>query len=135
LFRLIFAEILEEKYYLYPPRTIIIIIKPLYGIPESGIYWFATYNKYYIEELLITISFHDLCLFISTTKKLFVILVIQTNNILFLVNKQFADLEKKKQKEKGYTTKPREILNLENPFIFNRNIISQEKNNLVLRQK
>jgi hypothetical protein len=29
--------------------------------------------------------------------------------------------------------KPKEILNLENLFIFNRNIISQEKNNLVLR--
>jgi hypothetical protein len=31
--------------------------------------------------------------------------------------------------------KPKEILNLENPLIFNRNIVSQEKNNLVLRQK
>jgi hypothetical protein len=29
--------------------------------------------------------------------------------------------------------KLREILNLENLFIFNRNIISQEKNNLVLQ--
>jgi hypothetical protein len=27
--------------------------------------------------------------------------------------------------------KPREILNLENPFIFNKSIISQEKDNLV----
>jgi hypothetical protein len=64
-----------------------IIVKPLYRIPESGTYWFATYNKYYIEELLITISPHDLCLFISTIKKPFVILAIQTNNILFLANK------------------------------------------------
>jgi hypothetical protein len=31
--------------------------------------------------------------------------------------------------------KPREILNLENPLIFNRNIILQKKNNLVLQQK
>jgi hypothetical protein len=64
-----------------------IIIKPLYGIPESGIYWFAIYNKYYIKELLITISPHDLRLLISITKGPFVILVIQTNNILFLANK------------------------------------------------
>jgi hypothetical protein len=53
-----------------------IMVKPLYGIPESGIYWFATYNKYYIKELLITISPHDLCLFINITKRPFVILVI-----------------------------------------------------------
>jgi hypothetical protein len=93
---LIFAEILEKKYYLYPLRIIIIIIKLLYGIPESSIYWFVTYNKYYIKEFLIIISSHDLCLFINITKGPFVILVIQTNNTLFLVNKQFIDLEKKK---------------------------------------
>jgi hypothetical protein len=87
LFRLIFAEILEGRYYLYPLGTIIIIVKPLYGILESGIYWFIIYNKYYIKELLIIISPHDLCLFISITKGFFVILVIQTDNILFLVNK------------------------------------------------
>jgi hypothetical protein len=64
-----------------------IVIKPLYGIPESGIYWFITYNKYYIEEFLIIIFPHDLYLFINTIKGPFVILVIQTNNILFLANK------------------------------------------------
>jgi hypothetical protein len=123
---LIFAEILERKYYLYLPGNIMIIIKPLYGIPESSIYWFATYNKYYIEEFLITISPHDLCLLISMTKGPFVILVIQTNNLWIL---------KKKTKKKEYTTKPKEILNLENPFIFNRGIVLQEKDNLVLRRK
>jgi hypothetical protein len=64
-----------------------IVIKLLYGIPESGIYWFATYNKYYIEEFLIIISSHDLYLFISITKGPFAILVIQIDNTLFLANK------------------------------------------------
>jgi hypothetical protein len=82
-----------------------IMVKPLYGIPESGIYWFTTYNKYYIKEFLITISPYDLCLFISITKGPFAILVIQTNNTLFLANKQFADLEKKKKKKIYYETK------------------------------
>jgi hypothetical protein len=45
------------------------------------------------------------------------------------------DFEEKKRKEKGYIIKLKEILNLENLFIFNKNIISQEKNNLVLQQK
>jgi hypothetical protein len=76
LFRLIFAEILERRYYLYLLGTIIIMVKFLYRIPESSIYWFVTYNKYYIEELLITISSHDLCLLISITKGSFVIPVI-----------------------------------------------------------
>jgi hypothetical protein len=60
------------------------------------------YNKHYIEELLIIISPHDLCLLISTTKRLFVILAIQTNNTLFLANKQFADLKKKTKRERIY---------------------------------
>jgi hypothetical protein len=64
-----------------------IMIKPLYGIPESGTYWFATYNKYYIKELLIIISPHDLYLLISIIKGPFVILAIQTDDILFLANK------------------------------------------------
>jgi hypothetical protein len=42
-----------------------IIVKLLYGIPESGIYWFIIYNKYYIEELLITISLYDLCFLLA----------------------------------------------------------------------
>jgi hypothetical protein len=100
-----------------------IMVKPLYRILESGIYWFATYNKYYIEELLMIISLHDLCLLINTTKRPFAILAIQTDDTLFLANKQFADLKKKKRKEKGYITKLREILNPENPLIFNRGIM------------
>jgi hypothetical protein len=63
------------------------MVKMLYRIPKSSIYWFAIYNKYYIEELLIIISPYDLCFLISTIKKPFVILVIQIYNILFLVNK------------------------------------------------
>jgi hypothetical protein len=64
-----------------------IIVKLLYGILESGIYWFVTYNKYYIKELLIIISPYDLCFLISITKGPFAILVIQIDNILFLANK------------------------------------------------
>jgi hypothetical protein len=61
---------------LYLLETIMIIVKLLYRILESGIYWFATYNKYYIKELLIIIFPHDLCLFINITKGPFVILAI-----------------------------------------------------------
>jgi hypothetical protein len=53
-----------------------IIVKPLYRVPELGIYWFATYNKYYIKEFLIIISSYNLCFFISITKRPFAILVI-----------------------------------------------------------
>jgi hypothetical protein len=71
-----FCRDTKKKRYLYPLGTIIIVVKPLHRIPESGTYWFATYNKYYIEKLLITISPYDPCLFINTTKGFFVILVI-----------------------------------------------------------
>jgi hypothetical protein len=51
---------------------------------------------------------------------------LQTNNLRIL---------KKKQKEKGYIMKLKEILNLKNLLIFNKGIVSQKKNNLVLQQK
>jgi len=30
------------------------VVRPLYGIPEAGNYWFKTYYNYYIKELNIS---------------------------------------------------------------------------------
>jgi hypothetical protein len=44
------------------------------------------YSKYYKEKLLITISTYDLYLLVITTKKVFGIIGIQTDNIIILRN-------------------------------------------------
>jgi hypothetical protein len=83
--RLILANLPNEMCYQYPPGTIIIVRKPLYGIPEAGTHWWATYYKHHKEKLLMTTSSYDPCLLITTKKEAFGVVGMQTDDTLFLV--------------------------------------------------
>ena len=48
-----------------------VMLKPLYKIAEAGTYWWATYNKYYKEKLLITTFIFNPCFLIITMGTLF----------------------------------------------------------------
>jgi N-glycosylase/DNA lyase len=50
---------------------IIIVLKLLYRVAETGTYWWATYSKYYKKKLLITISTYDLYLLVTITREVF----------------------------------------------------------------
>jgi N-glycosylase/DNA lyase len=50
---------------------IMVVLKPLYRITEAGIYWWATYSKYYKKKLLMTTSIFNLCFLITTIGTLF----------------------------------------------------------------
>jgi hypothetical protein len=45
-----------------------IVIRLLYGIAETGIYWWAIYSKYYKNKLFMVISTYNPCLLITITK-------------------------------------------------------------------
>jgi hypothetical protein len=47
--RTILAELPEQLRQLHPEGTIMVIIKPLYGIAEAGAYWWAIYFKHHCE--------------------------------------------------------------------------------------
>ena len=69
--RLIVARLPKEIQYNYPTNAVIIILKPLYRVPEAGTHWFSTYHRYHIEKLKMATSTYDLCLLITTTKDAF----------------------------------------------------------------
>jgi hypothetical protein len=50
---------------LYPKNTIMVVLKLLYGVPEAGMYWWATYSKHHKEKLSMEPSTYDPCLLIS----------------------------------------------------------------------
>ncbi len=59
---------LSREVYLEPPAEmdlaedfVLKAIKPLYGIPESGVYWFATYHRHRKERLRMSPSKADPC--------------------------------------------------------------------------
>ena len=73
-----------------------VVFKPLYRITEAGIYWWATYSKYYKEKLLITTFIFNPCFFITIIGILFGIISMQTNNIIILGDNQFLTLKEDK---------------------------------------
>jgi hypothetical protein len=70
-----------------------IVRKLLYGIPEAGTHWWATYYKHHKEKLLMTTLSYDPCLLIITKKEAFGVVGMQTDDTLFLASDEFAALE------------------------------------------
>lgn len=66
-------------------------MKYLYGILKAGNYWFATYHTYYKEKLRIMESTYKPYFFYRFGP--LKIVEIQTNDILILIDNNFASIE------------------------------------------
>lgn len=117
------------------PNTVMLIIKPLYGIAEAGTHWYKTYHDHHVDKLFMRNSTYDPCLMISTKKNLFAIIGMQTDDTLSLATEAFAALEDEELKKAKFPAKPHEILSSDNPIIFNGGVITLQENNINLTQK
>ncbi|KAI0994535.1 hypothetical protein K3495_g13645 [Podosphaera aphanis] len=63
--RLILAKLPKEIANQFAPDIIMVVRKPLYGIPEAGTHWWATYHKHHRENLGMEPSTYDPCLLIT----------------------------------------------------------------------
>ncbi|EED18954.1 hypothetical protein TSTA_126620 [Talaromyces stipitatus ATCC 10500] len=117
--RLILAYLPKELRHLYPEGTIMVVRKPLYGIPEAGTHWWATYYKHHKEKLSMVTSTYDPCLLITTNKDAFGVVGMQTDDTLFLASEHFAILEDEELKKAKLMAKPRDKLSLASNLIFN----------------
>ncbi|CEJ95277.1 Putative Polyprotein [[Torrubiella] hemipterigena] len=116
--RTILAKLPDQIRDKYPTGTIMRVIKPLYGIPEAGTHWWATYSRHHLDKLGMVMSTFDPCLLISNTDK-FGVIGMQTDDTLGLSDRGFYDLEDEELKKANFAAKPREILGIENPLTFN----------------
>jgi len=112
-----------------------VVLKPLYGIAEAGTHWWATYNKHHKEKLLMTTSTFDLCFLITTTGTPFGIIGMQIDNTIILGDKQFSAFKKDELVKVSLIAKPKEKLNLKILLLFNKYILSLNKNSIALHQK
>ena len=135
--RLILANLPKEMRDHYPPDTVMIVQKPLYGLPEAGTHWWATYYKHHQDKLHMTTSSYDPCLLITTSKDTFGVVGMQTDDTLFLGSEQFAALEEEELVKAKLTAKPRDELTSESPLIFNGCVLEMipETDTMVLLQK
>ena len=75
------------------------------------------------------------CFFITTTETLFGIVGMQIDNIIILEDDQFSALKENKLVKVNLIIKLKEKLNLTIPLLFNRYILSLNKDSIALYQK
>ena len=129
---------LDRPVYLHAPAEldlpsgyVLQAIKPLYGIPESGLYWFETYHSHHIQRLRMTPTSADQCLLFSKDKSTHNIpnlVALQVDDSFGIVSKDFLQLEEAEVKQ--FKCKPRTILLKEKSVRFNGSQISRKKNNM-----
>jgi hypothetical protein len=134
--RLIFAYPPKEMQDQYPPDTIMIVRTPLYGIPEAGTHWWATYHRHHKEKLSMVTSSYDPCLLITTEKGTFGVVGMQTDDTLFLGSEKFATLEDEELQKAHLSAKPRDELSRTTNLIFNGCVLTQDSDDtMILHQK
>lgn len=110
----------------YPAGTMMWCVKPLYGIAESGVHWFVTYQNHHKDKLDMAQSTFDPCLLITKgDKHKFGLLGMQTDDTLFLGQPAFVAAEQKEIEISGFKTKPVQTLSPETPLEFNGSTIRQ----------
>jgi len=132
--RTILAHLPTQIEHLYPKGTIMVVIKPLYGIAEAGTHWWATYFNHHREKLNMTTSTYDPCLLISSSEQ-FAVVGMQTDDTLILCDSGFNQLEEDELKKAGFTAKPKEELTTGKPLLFNGCILTKETNGSIRIQQ
>ena len=131
--RTIIADLPVQLRELYPDGTIMVVIKPLYGIAEAGAYWWSTYFKHHTNKLQMETSTYDPCLLISkSTAAGFGMVGIQTDDTLGLSDNHFAA---KEEDELCFNAKEKEVLTKDNKIDFNGCVVTTDGNTISLLQK
>ncbi|KAK1912598.1 hypothetical protein P3342_004534 [Pyrenophora teres f. teres] len=136
--RTIIAELPIQLRKAYPQGTIMVVVKPLYGIAEAGAYWWSTYFKHHTTTLNMETSTYDPCLLISKatdagTTTGFGIVGMQTDDTLGLSDNTFADRE---DKELRFKAKDKQYLTDTEPIEFNGCTVRLGSDSVItLRQK
>lgn len=128
LYRLFYAK--PPKEMKLPPNIVMLVLKPLYGIPESGNHWFKTYHDHHTVALGMEESTYDPCLLScgEPDSDMFAVLGMQVDDTLFLATTEFAKKEETELKRAGFAAKDRDVLTVDKPMKFNGGLITLLEN-------
>lgn len=116
------------------PDCILKVVKPLYGVPEAGNHWFATYHDHHIDKLGMEQSTYDPCLLYRSNP--LGIVGLQTDDTLLLREDAFADAEETEIQRAKLMSKDRDHLTIDKSIKFNGAMIELELNgDVTLKQK
>ena len=109
--RTIICQLPVELKKKYSKVTILLVLKPLYGLAEAGNHWFATYLDHHKEKLGMEITLYDACLLITKDGgKNFGIAGLQTDNTLNVGTETFMKKEETKIIKANFKAKTQTIL-------------------------
>ena len=118
---------------MFPDNTVMVVVKPLYGLAESGTHWWATYFRHHCAKLEMETSTFDPCLLVTRKDApSFGTVGMQTDDTLGLSDETFAA---KEDHELTFKAKPKEFLTTDNPLLFNGCKLSLDGGDLILQQK
>lgn len=135
LLRDVLLRIPQELENRYPTGTVFRVVKPLYGIAESGLHWFITYQKHHHERLNCVPSSYDPCLLITKNGTNFGLVGMQTDDTLNLGDPEFISNEDTELKRAGFKAKDAKIVETGTEATFNGCLIKMKEDSLVLLQK
>lgn len=110
---------LERPVYIKPPKEmglsedmVLLVVKPLYGIPESGLHWYMTYLEYHMDKLDMKRTTADPCVLVKRRNgKLSGLVALQVDDSLTLGDDAF--LEEEEQSSGTFKSKERIMLGTE----------------------
>ena len=123
---------LKEK---FAEGTVLHVIKPLYGISEAGVHWFATCQSHHIGNLKMETSTNDPCSLLTQQDESFRMTGLRIDDTLHLGSKEFIVKEEEKLLKTGFKAKPLEIIGNGNKTDFNGFCVLVEVESLVVQQK
>ena len=113
------TELEREVYIKAPPELglapgyVLKVVKPLYGIPESGLHWYLTYLTHHLENLGMTRTKADPCVLVKRKgNTIDGVIMLQVDDSLGFGTPAFLDLEESASKlfrckpRTGITSKP-----------------------------
>ncbi|KLU86938.1 hypothetical protein MAPG_05945, partial [Magnaporthiopsis poae ATCC 64411] len=136
LSRTIIAQLPKEIRGQYPDGSILWIQGPLYGVAESGTYWWKTYYSHHRQALGMVPSSYDPCLLYTTTgPNKFGITGMQTDDTLSFATQAFSQLEERKLHEAKFRAKAKTSLSHGHPLEFNGCKIQLQGENITIEQR
>ncbi len=132
-------------------NSILKIVKSLYDVLEADNHWFVIYHAHHVNKLEMSQSIYDFC-FLHTDMKIdtssdlqtdlkddhlrtdMSVVDMQTNDILILVDSNFAAAKEKAIIDAKIMTKSRNNLESNSSLKFNDTIIERQENDIYLRQ-
>lgn len=132
---------LERKIFLRPPKemnlgadVVLCVLKPLYGVPESGLHWFVTYWTHHRERLSMKSTTGDPCLLYRPgDMHAEGVTALQVDDSFGHGTVEF--LKDEERESKRFKCKPRKILKIGETTSFNGCQITVERNRVhLLRQ-